>query len=137
MPVSSQKPMTMQTVLNIVLQDDNSLLVASDVLALSLKDDNSLVAWSRKFIRSEDYKSIHPVLKYHLIRWRRAKALEKNVSAFVVLTNGTLFAISDLAPTTEDSLLAVPGFGPVRFASYGHEILAIVEHSLEEENTEL
>ena len=131
------KLLIMQTVLSIVLQDDNSLLVTSDVLALTLKDENSLVAWSRKFIRAEDYRSLHPELKDRLTQWRRAKAKEKNVSAYVVLTNSTLFAISDLAPTTGENLLAIPGFGPVRFDHYGDEILAIVEQSLKEERAEL
>ena len=127
----------MQTVLSIVLQEDNSLLVTSDVLALTLKDENSLVAWSRKFIRAEDYRSLHPELKDRLTQWRRAKAKEKNVSAYVILTNSTLFAISDLAPITEETLLAIPGFGPVRNANYGHEILTLVEQSLKEESAGL
>lgn len=125
--------MIMLNLLNISLQEDNSLLVTSDVLSLSLEEDNRLIAWSRKYIRTEDYKSVHPLLKDRLIVWRREKAREKNLSAFVIITNSTLFAISDQAPVTEEALLAIPGFGPGRFSHYGEEILALVEQSLEEE----
>ena len=105
--------MPMQTLLNITLQDDNTLLVQSDVFFLETKAPDALKAWPRKPIR--------------------AKAKEKGVSAFLILTNRTLFAISDHAPLTEEELLCIPGFGPNRFASYGVEILSLVEKSLADE----
>lgn len=123
----------MQTLLNITLQDDNTLLVQSDVFFLETKDPDSLMGRIRRPISADEYQSIHPALKDKLILWRRAKAKEKGVSAFLILTNRTLFAISDQAPLTEEELLAVPGFGPNRFASYGMEILSLVEKSLAEE----
>ena len=124
----------MQNLLSITLQENNTVQVSSDVFALSVNDENILTGWARRFTRAEDYQSTHPILKDRLIQWRRELAKEKNLSAFLIITNSTLFAISDMAPTTEEELLAVPGFGPKRFASYGYEILSIIEHSLEEEN---
>ena len=127
----------MQNLLSISLQEDNSLLVTSDVFTLTLKDANTLTALSRRLLRPEDYKSLHPTLKDKLIQWRRAKSREKNVSAFVVIPNSTLFAISDLAPSDEESLLCIPGFGPVRYASYGEEILNLVNNCMKEESIQV
>jgi len=124
----------MQNLLNITLQDDYTLLVTSDVFSLSVKDENALLAFSRKFMKADDYLSAHPILKDNLVQWRRAVAKEKNLSAFLIITNSTLFAISDRAPRTEEALLGIPGFGASRFEKYGKDILAIVEDSLLKEN---
>jgi len=123
----------MQTLLNISLREDNTLLVASDVFQLEAKDENTLINWARKHTRAQDYKSLHPVLLDYLVQWRRDKAREQNVSAFVILTNKTLWAISDAAPTSREALLGVPGMGPGRFESYGEEILALVDQALADE----
>ena len=123
----------MQTLLNIALQDDNTLLVTSDVFQLETKDENTLVNWARKHTRVQDYTSLHPVLLDYLIQWRRDKARELGLSAFVILTNKTLWAISDAAPTSGSALLDMPGMGPSRMDSYGEEILALVQQALAEE----
>jgi ribonuclease D len=125
----------MQTLLNISLQEDNTLLVTSDVFQLETKDENTLVNWARRHTRAQDYKSLHPVLLDYLVQWRRDKARELNLSAFVILTNRTLWAISDAAPTSREALLDVPGMGPGRFESYGEEILALVDQALADEGT--
>jgi len=123
----------MQTLLNISLQEDNTLLVTSDVFQLETKDENTLVNWARRHTRAQDYKSLHPVRLDYLVQWRRDKARELNLSAFVILTNRTLWAISDAAPTSREALLDVPGMGPGRFESYGEEILALVDQALADE----
>ena len=123
----------MQTLLNITLQDDNTLLVTSDVFKLETKDENTLVNWARKHTRAQDYKSLHPILMDYLIQWRRDKAKETGLSAFLILTNKTLWAISDAAPTTSEALLAIPGFGPGHMEKYGEEVLALVDQALAEE----
>ena len=123
----------MQTLLNISLREDNTLLVASDVFQLEAKDENTLINWARKHTRAQDYKSLHPVLLDYLVQWRRDKAREQNVSAFVILTNKTLWAISDAAPSSPAALMDVPGMGPGRFEKYGEEILALVDQALADE----
>lgn len=70
-----------------------------------------------------DYKGLHPELEKALKDWRRAKSAELDVPAFMVLHQKVLLGIADAAPTTEDQLLSVPGFGPGLFAKYGEEIL--------------
>lgn len=74
-----------------------------------------------------DYKDWHPELTEALITWRRAKARELQVPAFMILHQRVLYAISDLMPLSESGLLAVPGFGPGLFARYGREILEITQ----------
>ena len=123
----------MQTLLNISLQDDNSLLVTSDVFKLETKDENTLVNWARKHTRVQDYNSLHPTLLEYLIQWRRDKVRETGLSAFLILTNKTLWAISDLAPTTADALLSMPGFGPSHLEKYGEDLLALIDQALAEE----
>ena len=123
----------MQTLLNISLQEDNTLLVTSDVFKLETKDENALVNWARKHTLAQDYKSLHPILMDYLIQWRRDKARETGLSAFLVMTNKTLWAISDTAPTTATALMEIPGFGPGHMDKYGEEVLALVDQALAEE----
>ena len=61
-----------------------------------------------------------------LKEWRLGRARAGDVPAFVVFSNATLAAIAEHLPTDERSLLDVPGVGPVKAASYGGEVLAIV-----------
>lgn len=123
----------MQTLLNISLQEDNTLLVTSDVFKLETKDENTLVNWARKHTRAQDYKSLHPILLDFLIQWRRDKAKETGLSAFLIMTNKTLWAISDTAPTTSNALMDIPGFGPGHMDKYGEEVLALIDQALAEE----
>jgi len=80
-----------------------------------------------------DYCGLHPLLESTLTDWRRAKAKELNVSAYVILTQRVLLSIADDAPTTEQALLDIPGFGPGLLARYGKEILALVASALDKE----
>lgn len=80
---------------------------------------------ARKDARYE-YKGLHPELEKALKDWRRAKSAELEVPAYIVLHQKVLLGIADAAPTTEEQLLAIPGFGPGLFAKYGEEILAHV-----------
>lgn len=123
----------MQTILSITLQDDNTLRVTSDLFKLETQDDGSLINWARKHLRADDYKSKHPRLLEFLIQWRRDKSRETGLSAFLILTNRTLWAISDEAPRTEPSLVDIHGFGLARFKKYGDEILALVDQALADE----
>ncbi len=124
----------MQTLLSITLQDDNTLMVTSDLFKLETKDEDTLVNWARTHMRTDDYKSRHPILMKYLIQWRRDKARDTGLSAFIIMTNKTLWAISDAAPTSAAALQDFPGMGPNRMAKYGEDILAIIDQSLADEN---
>ena len=73
-------------------------------------------------------------LQAMLTAWRRQKAEELGVSAFVVLWKRTLLAIVNALPTNEEELLNVPGMGKVSVGRYGKEILQIVDDYLRESN---
>ena len=61
-----------------------------------------------------------------LIEWRRERARADGVPAYVVADNKTLAAIAVRRPSDAAGLLAVPGIGQRKVATYGDEILAIV-----------
>ena len=73
-------------------------------------------------------------LQAMLTAWRRQKAEELGVSAFVVLWQRSLLAIVSALPTNEEELLNVPGMGKVSVGHYGKEILQIVDDYLRESN---
>ena len=60
--------------------------------------------------------------------WRSDAAKEKNVPAYVVMTDATLKAIASALPTSQDELLQVPGMGPVKVEQFGEDILAITQN---------
>lgn len=123
----------METLLNISLMPDGTPVVSSDILSIEIKNPERLGRWTRRPVRMEDHESLHPVLKDNLLAWRREKAQELNLSAFIILTNRTLLAISDLAPLSAEELLAIHGFGNILYERYGEDILRIVEESLAQE----
>ena len=77
-----------------------------------------------------EYQDLHPELAQTLTLWRRQKAVGQAVPPYIILQNKTLQAIADATPTTEEELLAMPGYGPGLFARTGEEILQIVNDYL-------
>ena len=123
----------MQTLLNITLQPDGTPLVTSDFFSIEVKKTEKLKQWAKGPVRLEDCESNHPTLKENLIQWRREKAKELKLSAFIILTNRTLLTISDAAPLSAEELLAIRGVGNILYERYGEDILRIVEESLTQE----
>lgn len=60
--------------------------------------------------------------------WRTDAAKERNVPAYVVMTDATLKAIASALPTTPEELVQVPGMGPVKVEQFGEDILAITQN---------
>ena len=58
--------------------------------------------------------------------WRLERARTDGVPAYVVADNKTLGAVATRRPANDAELLAVPGMGPHRVATYGDEMLRIV-----------
>ncbi|WP_114855810.1 ATP-dependent DNA helicase UvrD2 [Brachybacterium sp. YJGR34] len=58
--------------------------------------------------------------------WRRAKASAGGVPAYAILTDAALEAVAERDPRSEQDLLAVPGIGPGKVASFGEEMLALL-----------
>ncbi len=58
--------------------------------------------------------------------WRLGQARAQGVPAYVVFNDRTLEAIAALRPTTEESLLSVPGIGPAKLEAYGDQLLDLL-----------
>jgi DNA helicase-2/ATP-dependent DNA helicase PcrA len=59
--------------------------------------------------------------------WRRERAQEDSVPAYVVAHDTTLAEIADARPRTLPALRRIRGMGPIKLEKYGPEILAVVE----------
>ena len=80
---------------------------------------------SKALISNADIRN--PGLYQKLVRWRSRKAEEEDVPAFVVLGNKTLVNLANECPQTDEDLLAIPGIGRMKAASYGAELLALLK----------
>ena len=58
--------------------------------------------------------------------WRRRRAADDGVPAFVVAHDSTLRAIAETSPTTLTGLSRVKGMGPTKLERYGVEILGAI-----------
>jgi len=59
--------------------------------------------------------------------WRRARASEDGVPAYVVFHDTTLAEIADQRPRNLPALRRVKGLGPAKLERYGAEVLAVIE----------
>lgn len=66
------------------------------------------------------------VLVTELRSWRTTLAKERDVPAYVVMSDATLKAVALKAPTSARDLLKVPGIGPAKVEQFGEDILGIV-----------
>ena len=62
-----------------------------------------------------------------LRRWRRERAAEDGVPAYVVFHDTTLVEIADSRPRTLPALRRIRGMGPVKLERYGAEILDVIK----------
>ena len=65
-------------------------------------------------------------LYHRLAVWRRARADEDDVPAYVVFDNRTLDAIARTRPASLAELASLPGVGPVKLERYGGDVLELV-----------
>jgi DNA helicase-2/ATP-dependent DNA helicase PcrA len=65
-------------------------------------------------------------LVQQLSAWRRGRAQEDDVPAYVVFDNKTLEAIAARRPTDRDELADVPGVGPKKLEMYADAVLEIL-----------
>ncbi len=54
--------------------------------------------------------------------WRLERAKTQGVPAFVIFSDATLRELARRRPTTDESLLAVPGIGPAKLAAHGEAL---------------
>jgi DNA helicase II / ATP-dependent DNA helicase PcrA len=58
--------------------------------------------------------------------WRKERADEESVPAFVVFTDATLQLIAEHRPTSEADLLRISGVGPAKLQRYGDAVLGVI-----------
>ncbi len=105
-------------------------LSANDFLKLKRDislSNNTWIKISNKVKASQINSDIeNPVLYDLLADWRREKAKEEGVAAFMILGNKTLVMLANEAPQNEDDLLSIPGIGKKKKADYGADLLNII-----------
>lgn len=69
---------------------------------------------------------LHPQLFEQLVEWRKEKAKELQVPAYVVLQQKAVIGITNLLPDNDELLLAIPHVGKKTLEKYGDELLEIV-----------
>ncbi len=62
-----------------------------------------------------------------LREWRKDRAGEESVPAFVVFTDATLQLIAEHKPRTPEALLRISGIGRSKVEKYGQDVLTLVE----------
>lgn len=68
-----------------------------------------------------------PGLADRLRQWRKQRAAQDDVPAFVVFNDTTLAELARVRPTTPRSLLTITGLGPTKVSRYGDELLRVLE----------
>jgi DNA helicase-2/ATP-dependent DNA helicase PcrA len=58
--------------------------------------------------------------------WRKARADEESVPAFVIFTDATLQLIAEHRPTSPAALLRISGVGPAKLERYGESLFSVV-----------
>ncbi|HET8960404.1 ATP-dependent DNA helicase UvrD2, partial [Nocardioides sp.] len=87
-----------------------------------------LVGRARKTGRCEDCPASYDEELFERLReWRKARAAEESVPAFVVFTDATLQLIAEHKPRTQQALLAVNGIGRSKLERYGDDVLALLD----------
>ena len=87
---------------------------------------------SSKKLNDEDLiLSIEEEEVYETLRALRNKIAKKEqLPAYMILENKPLIRVVKAFPRTEEELLKVKGFGPVKVEKYGDDILDILEDSI-------
>ena len=82
---------------------------------------------SRKTGRCPDCPASYDEALFERLReWRRERAGEESVPAYVVFTDATLELIAEHRPTTPQDLLRINGIGRSKLDKYGEDVLALL-----------
>ena len=77
--------------------------------------------------RCEDCPASYDEALFERLReWRKERAGEESVPAFVVFTDATLQLIAEHKPRTPEALLRISGIGRSKVEKYGEDVLALV-----------
>lgn len=83
---------------------------------------------SSKFsVTSEDELSASDKEVYNYLKaWRRDKADQLNIPAFMICHNSELMSIAKARPKSPEELLQIRGFGEQKTARYGEDIIVMI-----------
>ncbi|WP_125038495.1 ATP-dependent DNA helicase UvrD2 [Nocardioides sp. LS1] len=77
--------------------------------------------------RCEDCPASYDEELFERLRdWRKERAGEESVPAFVVFTDATLQLIAEHRPTTPEAMLKISGIGRSKLDKYGDDVLALL-----------
>jgi DNA helicase II / ATP-dependent DNA helicase PcrA len=78
--------------------------------------------------RCEDCPASYDEALFERLReWRKDRAAEESVPAFVIFTDATLQLIAEQKPRTPQALLKIGGIGQSKLDRFGDDVLALVE----------
>lgn len=80
---------------------------------------------------------LHPLLYEMLCDWRREKAEDMGVLAFMVFGNKVLEEVQRLLPTNPEELLLVRGISTKKLKQYGEAVLGVVCDYIENEGVDM
>ncbi len=82
---------------------------------------------ARRLGRCVDCPSSYDEELFERLReWRRLRAAEESVPAYVVFTDATLQAIAEVRPATEQELLRINGIGASKRDKYADDVLELI-----------
>ena len=112
------------------LQDDFSIAKYLEIRAESVIEIKTKTKKKRKEITNTE----HPQLFEELREMRKVLADSEGVPSFTIFKQSSLFELCTYMPTTKEELKKISGFGKIRVAKYGEEILDIIANYRKENN---
>jgi len=90
----------------------------------------------RKVAAAEITEIAHPELFERLRMWRRDKALEMNMPAYIIFSQKALYELVYHLPTDKKALLQIHGIGKAKVEQFGAEIVEIIQNYCDENGME-
>jgi esterase/lipase len=112
------------------LKDDFSISKFLSIKAVSAIDVKKKTTKKRKEIINTD----HPLLFEKLRELRKVLADSEGVPAFNIFKQTSLFELCKYLPATKKELQQISGFGKIRTAKYGKEILDVINKYRKDNN---
>ncbi len=100
-------------------------------LGYSSSEARDLLTQIGEIIPSSQLVSQDPAVQFRidvLRNWRKHKAKALEIPAYQVISNRTLLALAERAPSTQEGLLTIYGIGEKKSEAYGLEILASLQN---------
>ena len=114
-----------------VLRGDVSVQLRHDPVAVKPAKSKSGGAGARKARDGDviDLTDADEALYEQLREWRRARAKQDGMPAYVIFHDATLREIARRRPATEDDLIGVSGVGDKKRANYGADVVNVVANN--------